>query len=123
MGTFKAYGNPMMVGSLISLGHIYQGNEIKKTSRNQKEISMSVMTIRLPQDKHDRLKQLADYRNISLNKLFEEMSTTMLSQFDIEICFRARAALGQREDGLALVAELDDFDKANDFTEKSYNQS
>ena len=40
---------------------------------------MSVMTIRLPEDKHERLKQLADYRQISLNKLFEEMSTIMLS--------------------------------------------
>ncbi len=82
------------------------------------------MTIRLPKDKHERLKQLADYRHISLNKLFEEMSTIMLSQFDIEMRFRARATMGSRKDGLALLAELDAFNKSNGFTEeKSYDNN
>jgi uncharacterized protein len=32
---------------------------------------MATMTIRLPDAKHDRLKQLAEQRGLSLNKLFE----------------------------------------------------
>ena len=32
---------------------------------------MATLTIRLPDDKHSRLKQLASYRQISMNKLIE----------------------------------------------------
>ena len=68
---------------------------------------MSTLTIRLPDDKHERLRQLARHRNISLNKLFEELSTTVISEFDAETRFRARAAAGSREEGLELLAKLD----------------
>jgi predicted transcriptional regulator len=36
---------------------------------------MATLTIRLPADKHNRLKQLAKYRHISVNKLIDELST------------------------------------------------
>ena len=36
-------------------------------------ISMSIMTIRLSDDKHKRLKQLAQSQHISLNKLIEDL--------------------------------------------------
>jgi predicted HicB family RNase H-like nuclease len=36
---------------------------------------MATLTIRLPDEKHDRLKQLAESRGISMNKLIEELST------------------------------------------------
>ncbi len=36
---------------------------------------MATLTIRLPDDKHGRLKALAQHRKVSINKLIEELST------------------------------------------------
>ena len=52
---------------------------------------MTTLTIRLPDDTHARLRQLAKQRKISLNKLIEELSTIALTQFEAETRFRARA--------------------------------
>ncbi|WP_089945558.1 toxin-antitoxin system HicB family antitoxin [Candidatus Entotheonella palauensis] len=68
---------------------------------------MATLTIRLPDDKHARLKQLAEYRQISMNKLMEELSTVALAQFDAELRFRTRAARGSAETGLQLLDQLD----------------
>jgi plasmid stability protein len=68
---------------------------------------MSTLTIRLPDDKHERLRALAAQRKISLNKLFEELSTAALAEFDAETRFRARAARGSVQKGLRLLAKLD----------------
>ena len=68
---------------------------------------MATLTIRLPDEKHERLRQLAERRNVSMNKLIEELSTVALAEFDAETRFRARAALGSREQGLRLLDELD----------------
>ena len=68
---------------------------------------MATLTIRLPDDQHARLKQLAAHRQISMNKLIEELSTVALAQFDAELRFRARAARGSAEEGLRLLDELD----------------
>jgi predicted transcriptional regulator len=68
---------------------------------------MGTLTIRLPEEKHERLRQLAERRKISMNKLIEELSTIALTEFDTEIRFRARAALGSPEEGLALLDALD----------------
>lgn len=68
---------------------------------------MKTMTIRMPDDKHQRLKTLAERRGISLNKLFEEFSTVALTEFDAESRFHARAARGTRERGLELLDNLD----------------
>ena len=68
---------------------------------------MATLTIRLPDEKHERLRQLAERRKVSMNKLIEEMSTVALAEFDAETRFRARAALGSREQGLRLLDELD----------------
>jgi predicted HicB family RNase H-like nuclease len=43
---------------------------------------MSTLTIRMPDDKHQRLKQLAESKGISVNKLIEELSTIALTEFD-----------------------------------------
>ena len=66
---------------------------------------MSALTVRLPDDKHSRLKELARNRGTSVNRLIEEMTTVMLSEFDAETRFRARAAAGagRAADGLALL--------------------
>ncbi len=68
---------------------------------------MATLTIRLPDDKHERLKELAKRRNISVNKLIEELSTIALAEFDTETRFRAMAAKGSVEAGLALLDKLD----------------
>lgn len=74
---------------------------------------MSVLTIRVPDEKHRRLKQLAEARQMSLNKLFDEMSTRLLTEFDVEQRFKARAALGSAKDGLALLDEFAQYDEAH----------
>lgn len=60
---------------------------------------MATLTIRLSAEKHERLRQLAERRKISMNKLIEELSTVALTEFDAEMRFRARAALGACEEG------------------------
>jgi predicted DNA-binding ribbon-helix-helix protein len=68
---------------------------------------MGRLTIRLPEEKHERLRQLAEWRKVSMNKLIEELSTIALTEFDTETRFRTRAALGSPEEGLRLLDELD----------------
>lgn len=68
---------------------------------------MATLTIRLPDDKHERLKELARRRNTSVNKLMEELSTIALAEFDAETRFRAMAAKGSVEAGLSLLKQLD----------------
>ena len=68
---------------------------------------MATLTVRLPDDKHRRLKALAKYRHVSVNKLMEELSTQALAEFDSEVRFRALAAKGDAERGLALLDQLD----------------
>ena len=55
---------------------------------------MSTLTIRLPDDKHNRLKALAQQRGTSVNRLMEEMATLMIAEFDAETRFYLRAARG-----------------------------
>ena len=68
---------------------------------------MSTLTIRLPDDKHNRLRQLAKHRDISVNKLSEELATISIAEFDAETRFRTLAARGSTERGLALLEKLD----------------
>ena len=55
---------------------------------------MSVLTERLPDDKHERLRALAQSRGTTLNRLIDEMTTMMLVEHDAEVRFRLRAASG-----------------------------
>jgi predicted transcriptional regulator len=68
---------------------------------------MSTLTIRLPDDQHERLKALAAQRGISLNKLFEEFSTKAIAEFDSQTRFRLRASRGDRARGIAVLDELE----------------
>ena len=65
------------------------------------------MTLRLPNEQHERLKTLAARRGVSLNRLFEELSTRALAEFEVETRFRARAANGDPQAGLALLDRLE----------------
>jgi plasmid stability protein len=67
---------------------------------------MSTLTIRLPDDQHERLKTLASQRGLSLNKLFEEFSIKALAEFDTENRFRIRAARGNKVRELNIVDAL-----------------
>lgn len=69
---------------------------------------MATVTVRLPDDKHERLKSMAKRHGISLNKLFEELSTSALAEFDVETRFRVRARRGSVDRGLALLDDLDE---------------
>jgi len=40
---------------------------------------MSTLTIRLPSDKHDRLRRLVKHREMCVNKPMEELATIILS--------------------------------------------
>ena len=68
---------------------------------------MATLTVRIPDDKHGRLKALARHRHVSVNKLIEELSTQALAEFDSEVRFRALAARGKMDKGLRLLDKLD----------------
>lgn len=66
---------------------------------------MSALSVRLPDDKHDRLRNMARTRGTTINRLIDEMTTLMLSEFDAETRFHLRAKRGQGKTarGLALL--------------------
>ncbi len=68
---------------------------------------MATLTIRLPYDKHERLKQYAQSRGISVNKLMEELSTIALVEFDTHTRYKAMAAVGDPQVGLNVLDQLD----------------
>lgn len=68
---------------------------------------MATLTVRLPDDKHARLKALAERKNVSVNKLMEELSTQAIAEFDAETRFRAMAAKGSVRKGLEVLDKLD----------------
>ena len=68
---------------------------------------MGTLTIRIPDDKHARLKTLAHSRGLSLNKLFEEFSTQAIAESDTYTRFQAYAAQGDAKRGLELLDKLD----------------
>jgi hypothetical protein len=68
---------------------------------------MSVLTIRLPDAKHSRLKELERSRGVSANKLMEELATVALAQQDAQTRFALRASRGDVARSLAVVDKLD----------------
>jgi predicted transcriptional regulator len=43
---------------------------------------MAVLTVRMPDDRHSRLKELAASQGVSVNKMIEELTTVALVEFD-----------------------------------------
>ena len=66
---------------------------------------MAALTVRLPDDKHRRLKALAASQGTPLNRLIDEMTTVMLAEFDAETRFHLCADQGadRKAEGLALL--------------------
>ena len=56
---------------------------------------MSALIIRMPQEKRERLQQVAKERKLSVNKLIEEMATVAIAEHDAEVRFHVRAARGR----------------------------
>jgi len=73
---------------------------------------MATLTVRLPDDKHERLKILARQRGISLNKLMDEMATRLLTEYDTYTRFKIRASRGSVERGLELFDKLESTESA-----------
>jgi predicted DNA-binding protein len=68
---------------------------------------MTALTVRLPDEKHRRLKALAKNRGTPLNRLIDEVTTVMLAEYDAETRFRLRAerGAGKKDIGLSLLAK------------------
>ncbi len=69
---------------------------------------MSTLTLRIPDSKYERLKSYAKSKEISLNKLFDELATIALTQFDVKTRFDVMVAKADRARGLELLKKLDD---------------
>ncbi len=74
--------------------------------------TMSSLTIRLPDDKHQRLKALAASRHISINKLIDELATIALVEYDAKTRFITRSQKATAQDGLELLDLLDQKDQS-----------
>lgn len=68
---------------------------------------MTALTVRLPDEKHRRLKALAKSRGTPLNRLIDDMTTLMLAEFDAETRFQLRSArgIGRETRGLELLGK------------------
>lgn len=74
---------------------------------------MSTLTIRLPDDKAERIKAMARMKGVSVNKLFEEWSAQMLTEMDVEHRFRMMAAQGNPQAALRILDRIDQTNSAN----------
>ena len=67
---------------------------------------MSTLHLRIPDEKHQRLKKLAKAKNISVNKLMEELATMALAEYDLETRFKVRASRGSTEKALEVLEKI-----------------
>jgi len=70
-------------------------------------VSISRLTIRLPNDKHRRLKDLAASDPISVNPLIDELATVAPAHDDARVRFETRLQRGKPARALALLDKLD----------------
>jgi plasmid stability protein len=75
---------------------------------------MAVLTVRMPDDRHLRLKALAASQGVSVNKIIEELTTVALVEFDTHNRFKARAARGSAARGLEILDELDQLESSTE---------
>ena len=68
---------------------------------------MTTVTLRIPDDTCQRLKQLASSRGVSLNKLMEELGTAAVVAHDSEIRFKTAGARANPAAALAVLDRLD----------------
>jgi len=68
---------------------------------------MTTLSIRLPDDMAEKLKNIAKMREISLNKLMFELSTQALAEEEAKQRFLAAQLRGNSKRALQLLDELD----------------
>ncbi len=68
---------------------------------------MSTLTLRLTDEKHARLRELAALQGVSMNHLIDELTTAALAQHAAEQRFRRSANAGSAQKGLKILAKLD----------------
>lgn len=68
---------------------------------------MTTLSIRLPDDMAERLKNIAKVRDISLNKLMFELSTQVLAEEEAKQRFLAAQLRGNPKRAAQLLDELD----------------
>ena len=68
---------------------------------------MTTLSIRLPDDMAERLKNIAKVRNISLNKLIFELSTQTLAEEEAKQRFLAAQLRGNPKRALQWLDQLD----------------
>ena len=68
---------------------------------------MSTLSIRLPDDTADQLKNLARSRGISVNKMIEDLSVRAIAAWDTENHFRVMAGKGDISQAIAMLDRLD----------------
>jgi len=67
---------------------------------------MTILTIRMPEDKHERLRAVARSRNVSVNKLIEELATVSLANHDVFLRFQFLAAAVNPRRALSILQRL-----------------
>ena len=70
--------------------------------------TMSIVTLRLPEDLANRLKNVAGARGVSVNKLIMEISVQALAVYDAETRFKTMAAEANIPAALAVLDRLDE---------------
>lgn len=68
---------------------------------------MATLSIRLPDDMAERLKNIAKVRGLSLNKLMLELSTQVLAEEEAKQRFLAAQLRGSSKQALQLLDALD----------------
>lgn len=68
---------------------------------------MKSLTIELPDDKYERLKALAEQKNLSIKELIEDLANKTLEGLENEKKSEILAASGEIEPGLELLDKLD----------------
>lgn len=77
---------------------------------------MTTLTVQLPDETYERLRELAQHRGVAVNQLVEELAAASLAEFDAETRFRAMAAKGDSKKAMAI---LDKLDASSPFAEES----
>ena len=67
---------------------------------------MCTISIRLPEEKHERLTTLAAARHISVNKFIDKLATIALVAHDTQLRSLTRAKRGNPQVGLELLDKL-----------------
>ncbi len=65
-----------------------------------KQLGVSARTIRMADDKYERLKEVARSRNTSVNRRIDEIATLLLAEVDAQARFRIK---GKASRGLELL--------------------